>query len=205
MEPARSQGAQGAASPRRWWLGMVALGVVAWSGWIRFVQQPDDEVVPVVRRDRTTTGPMSSATPSRGAASAAEDVCTTAQVPLRRALLEVPPRSPFGALPPPVIPPSKLAVVAPPPPPPTPVVVAPPPPAPPPRPVLPYRFLGMLADRDGSQPQVFLLMGEKILLARPGESLEGGFKLEGIGPRELRFVWPADNTILTLGIDGVSS
>ncbi|MEX8498743.1 hypothetical protein [Leptothrix ochracea] len=200
MAPIRPEGM---ASKRRWLLGTAALVVVAWSGWIQFVQQPDEVVVPVARRDRAATSTSSAPSSSR-AASSADDVCTTAQVPLRRVLIEVPARSPFGALPPPVPPPSKLAVVvAPPPPPPAPVVALPPPP--PPRPVLPYRFLGMLADRDGSQPQVFLLMGEKILLARPGEMLEGGFKLEGVGARELRFVWPADNTILKLGIDGVSS
>jgi hypothetical protein len=203
MNPIRPEGVR---SKRQWLLGAVALLVVGWSGWILLVQQPEDEVVaPAVRRDRSTTMTTAGgASPAARSASSNDEICTTSQVPLRRVLIETPPRSPFGALPPPVIPPSKLlAVVAAPPPPP--VAFVPPPPPPPPKPVLPYRYLGMLADRDGSQPQVFLLMGDKILLARPGELLEGGFKLEGIGARELRFVWPADNTVLKLGIDGVSS
>jgi len=74
-------------------------------------------------------------------------------------------------------------------------------PAPPPPPQLPYRFLGQWAERDGSQPKVFLLLGERLLMAAPGDLLEGGWRLERIQASELKFVRPSDQTVLTLAID----
>jgi hypothetical protein len=93
-------------------------------------------------------------------------------------------------------------VVAPPPPPP--VVVAPvvaPPPPPPPRPTLPYRYVGMLSERDGGDARVFLMLGDKMLMARRGETLEGGWRLDIISPQELQFVRPLDNTTLKLSVE----
>ncbi|MEY2688387.1 MAG: hypothetical protein RL375_2585 [Pseudomonadota bacterium] len=121
------------------------------------------------------------------------------QLAVRGQLAEEALGDPFQA---PVVKAPRIALVQPAPPPPPPVVQAPPPPPPPPpRPVLPYRFVGMLADRDGSDARVFLMMGDKMLMARAGETLEGGWRLDNIGQRELQFVRPSDNTTLKLSVE----
>lgn len=96
-------------------------------------------------------------------------------------------------LPPAPPPPAPAAVVAPPP---------PPPPAPPPLPTLPYRFVGLLDDAQAGKPRVFLALGEKLLVASPGDLLEGGFRLESIGSQELVFVHLQQNLTLRLSVAG---
>jgi hypothetical protein len=59
----------------------------------------------------------------------------------------------------------------------------------------------MLADRDGGDARVFLMLGDKMLMARSGETLEGGWRLDNIGSRELKFVRPSDNTTLKLSVE----
>jgi hypothetical protein len=66
---------------------------------------------------------------------------------------------------------------------------------------LPYRYVGMLAERDGGDARVFLMLGDKMLMARLGESLEGGWRLDTISSRELQFVRPSDNTTLKLSVE----
>jgi hypothetical protein len=94
-------------------------------------------------------------------------------------------------------------VVAPPPPPPVVVVdagpPAPPPPPPPPR--LPYRFMGMVND-PGAPASVFLILGTTLITAHPGETLEGGFRLESVSPRELVFQHPLHKQAVRLSVDG---
>jgi hypothetical protein len=174
----------------------VALLVGAWSGWITLFGEHDEVAAPATRR------PVASRS-ARAPSAPVDDVCENVVMPRRGRLSDSVNSNPFGAMPPPPAPVSRVVVaveVAPPPPPPLPE----PPSAPalPPRPPLPYKYLGLLADPDGSRPQVFLLMGDKVLVARPGELLEGGFRLDSVGARELRFVWPSDNSMLRLGIDG---
>ncbi len=131
--------------------------------------------------------------------SAGRDDGHDGQLAVRGQLAEEPLGDPFQA---PVVKAPKIALVQPAPPPPPPVIQAPPPPPPPPpRPVLPYRFMGMLADRDGGDARVFLMLGDKMLMARPGEMLEGGWRLDNIGSRELQFVRPSDNTTLKLSVE----
>lgn len=78
--------------------------------------------------------------------------------------------------------------------------VAPPPP--PPAPTLPYRYLGQIAEPDGKDARVFLLLGEQVLIARAGDTLEGGWRLAAIQPQLLRFERPSDHLPLTLATDG---
>lgn len=177
-------------------LWSVAAAVSAWSGWVMLQPQDGDDMV-ARPAERKRTGPV----PQRVAPlQATSDICTTdAALPVRQALAEQVQDNPFGR------PAPKVAVA----PAPVPVVLAPPPPPPPPPtppPTLPYRYLGMLAERDGSQPQVFLLKGDKLIVARVGDVLEGGFRLDAVQPRGLRFVRPSDNVTLTLSVEeGIAS
>jgi hypothetical protein len=76
------------------------------------------------------------------------------------------------------------------------------PPPPPPVPTLPYRYLGKIAEPDGKDARVFLLLGEQVLIARAGDTLEGGWRLAAIQPQLLRFERPSDHLPLTLATDG---
>lgn len=94
-------------------------------------------------------------------------------------------------------------------PPPAPIAVLAPPVAPEPMPVvapappsLPYRFLGQLAEPDGSDVRVFLLLDEKLLIARPGDTLEGGWRLGAVQPGALKFERVGDAHAITLATDG---
>jgi hypothetical protein len=40
-----------------------------------------------------------------------------------------------------------------------------------------------------------------MLMARRGETLEGGWRLDTISPQELQFVRPVDNTTLKLSVE----
>jgi hypothetical protein len=78
---------------------------------------------------------------------------------------------------------------------PPPVLSPPPPPAPP---ALPYRYLGQIADPQGGDARAFLLLGEQLLIARPGEALDGGWRLTAIQAQALRFERVSDRLPLTL-------
>lgn len=56
-------------------------------------------------------------------------------------------------------------------------------PAPPPP--LPYKFVGQM--RDGSDTVVYLSLGEQMILARSGETLEGGYKVAAITGSQIDF------------------
>jgi hypothetical protein len=66
----------------------------------------------------------------------------------------------------------------PPPKPPAPVSAAPTPPAPPTPPALPYRVAGVIA-HDG-KAEVVLSKGDRVITVRPGETLEGGYRVGNI-------------------------
>lgn len=78
---------------------------------------------------------------------------------------------------------------------PPPALSPPPPPAPP---ALPYRYLGQIADPQGGDARAFLLFGEQLLIARPGEALDGGWRLTAIQAQALRFERVSDRLPLTL-------
>ncbi|MEY4754062.1 MAG: hypothetical protein RJA44_1737 [Pseudomonadota bacterium] len=186
-------------STRQKVLWLVAAGVAGWSGWVLLNPAPQDDLVAApTARSRPAPAPTRQ-TGARTSGPAGADVCIDTRLPVRAEVAEAA-ANPF----------QKLAPKASKAPPPPPVVVqAPPPPPPPPppaRPTLPYRYLGMLAERDGSDPRVFLMMGDKLIMARPGDVLEGGFRLDSIRPRELRFVRPSDNVTLKLSVEeGIAS
>jgi hypothetical protein len=173
----------------------VLIGLAVLSGlWALWAATRPPEIATVsANRPRQSGNRLSSVR------NAARDDAQDGQLAVRGQLAEAPLGDPFVA---PVAKAPKIALVAPaPPPPPPPVIQAPAPPPPPPRPVLPYRYVGMLADRDGGDAVVFLMLGEKMLMARPGETLEGGWRLDNIGLRELQFVRPSDNTTLKLSVE----
>ena len=101
--------------------------------------------------------------------------------------------------------------LAPPPPPPkaapAPVVVvaAPVAPPPPPPPTLPYRFVGMLDGNPANRPQVFLALGEKLLVAAPGDVLDGGFRLDTVRNTELVFTHVQQGLTVRMPLSGVPS
>lgn len=170
--------------------------VALWSGWI-------------VMQGTATSGEAAAGSaawkkpPQRPAAAApaqgADRVAAVVDAPLRAPLPESANADAFAARdwqPPPPPPPP-----APPPPPPA-------PPAPPPAPVLPtlpYRFVGLLDEGAGAKPRVFLSLGDKLLVASAGESLEGGFRLDAISGQELVFTHLQQNITLRLSVQGGSS
>ncbi len=78
----------------------------------------------------------------------------------------------------------------------------PPPPAPPPH--LPYRYLGGL-NENGQAASVYLGLGDKLIQAKAGDTLEGGYRLESIAARELTFLNLQHNLTLRLRVDGEPS
>jgi hypothetical protein len=60
----------------------------------------------------------------------------------------------------------------------------PPPPAPPP---LPFRYLGRYAA--GGAALVFLAQGEHVVLAKAGDTLDGGWRVDSIAGTVIRFTY----------------
>jgi hypothetical protein len=181
----------------------LAAGCGLWSAWIVF--KPADVVAPEgARRTRAAAIPghaaptlrahTSSATPARQAAAHTLE--------LRNTVAMTAESDPFSAKPWVVKrePPKAAApaiVVAPPP-----VVVAPEPPAPPPL-QLPYRYLGTYAEKSGP-PSIFLALGDRVIVAKLGDTVEGGFRLDAATNRELTFVHIQQNATLRLSVTGGS-
>lgn len=156
---------------------------------------------PAVRKP--TAKPVAAASPARSVRVAPpEDICTVpTSLPTREALVAKAKANPFVAPPPaPVKLPKPIRTVAP-----VGVVVAPPPPppasAPLPPPKLPFTYIGQFVD-PGRPTTVFLTIGNALLNAHPGDTVEGGFRLESIGPRELVFLHVARNITLRMPIEG---
>jgi hypothetical protein len=162
-------------------------------------------------RDAFVPAGVSEATASRGGnrparpvAAAARpfdpstaEVCTVpAAMPARDKLAGAMANDPFTLWQPPA-PKTPVAVVA--------VVVPPPqppaPPPPPPLPALPYRYLGAL-DEKGAPSAVFLGLGTTLITAKAGDTLEGGFRLDSISPRELTFMHLQQKQTVRLRVEG---
>jgi hypothetical protein len=60
-------------------------------------------------------------------------------------------------------------------------------------------------DPGAAKPRVFLALGEKLLVASPGDVLEGGFRLESIGAQELVFIHLQQNVSVKLSATGGQS
>jgi hypothetical protein len=172
------------------------LSVAALSGmWALWASTRPPELTPVAKaRPRPAM--------TRGGARSVHDEGQERVLAARVPLTEEASADPFSI---PVVAAQRVAAPpAPPPAPPPPVVevVQPPPPPPPaPLPTLPYRYVGMLSERDGGDARVFLMLGDKMLMARRGETLDGGWRLDTISPQELQFVRPSDNTTLKLSVE----
>lgn len=179
-------------------LGGLALAAGLWSAWV--VYQSGDVVAPEAsRRARVPQRVAAAAAPARNltAQPAAQALATRGAVTvaaLRNPFEAVPWRTPRDA--PqgaasnrPAAPP---AIVEPP------TAVAEPPAEPPLQ--LPYKYLGMYADQGAASPSVFLVLGERLIVARPGDMVEGGFRLDAVGAAELTFVHVERNMTLRLSV-----
>jgi hypothetical protein len=198
-----------APAQKKTWLWAAAAAVVAWSGWI--VIRGEDTVEPVAKADRANRRPAApverlSPTGPGTALAAAPAPLTAAASAVAAARLD--PRAQadaFGARsfepPPPPAPKAAPAVAAPPPPPPAAPVAA----APSPPPALPYKFVGMLETLPSAKPQVFLSVGDKLLVAGPGDALEGGFRLEAIKANELVFIHVQQGVTVRMPLSGAPS
>lgn len=184
MTPARM-------TPAQWRLGaLVAVALALWA-W-RATNDGDGGVVQAASRasrDATVAAPRTRV-PEPGL----DDLCIVpAALPQRTPFAALVTGSPFSEPPPP--PARRVARVELPPPP---VAIEPPPPPPL---KLPYRFYGVY-NEPGKPAMVFLGLGGALLHARAGDTLEGGFRLESIGRRELSFVHLQQNVTLRMPIDG---
>lgn len=176
---------------------LVLLVLVAAGLWF-FRDSFNTDTPPARKPARTATGTNAARTLR---AAPPEDVCTVpTSLPRRDALLAKAKANPFVVPPPPPVKPPKPAKVQP-------VVVAAAPvvtdaasaPLPPPK--LPYTYIGQFVD-PGRPTTVFLNMGNALLNASPGDTLDGGFRLESIGPKELVFVHVQRNVTLRMPIEG---
>ena len=194
----------------------VAAAVVAWSAWIVWqgdagddgIAQAADRPSPASRADRPAastapppllrpdpsapTRPADStapALPALGGTRVAESAAGNAFAP--RSFAAAPAPAPRAAV---VTAPVVEAAAAPPPPPAAPVV-----------PVLPYRFVGLLDEAQPGGVRVFLAVGDKLLVAGPGDVLDGGFRLDEIRATELVFTHVQLGRTVRLPLAGVPS
>lgn len=183
--------------PRTRLFALLALAAGLW--WARDRLLPQDDLL---------ARPSAAARKPGRVAPPPEELCATpAELP-QRELLSLPARrDPFtgedaraAAAAPVARAPARPVVEAPPPPA---VVVAAPPPPPPAAPRLPYRFIGQVSERSGSA-SVFLALGANLITARPGETIDGGFRLDAIAPRELTFTHLATRSTVRMAIEGES-
>ena len=166
-----------------------ALAVGLWSAWILYSPK-EGSAAETGRRVR----PANRAAPAALAREETRD--PTKVLPVRSTVAVPAMRNPFEARPWIVKhePPKAVAVIA------APVVEPAEPPAPPPL-QLPYRFLGMYAEKTGA-PSVFLAIGERLIVAKSGDTVEGGFRLQTVSARELTFVHVQQNVTLRMSVDG---
>lgn len=195
------------APGRKTLLWGTAAVVTAWAGWIVW---RGDEVSQAVVAPRATADRATARTqrPVMAIDAAADPVAVSTSasapatgLPTGKRLAADSERDAFGTrnwlVPPP--PPPKAAPA------PVEVVAAPVAPPPPPPPTLPYRFVGMLAGEPAGRPQVFLALGEKLLVAAPGDVLDGGFRLETIRNTELVFTHVQQGLTVRMPLSGVPS
>lgn len=180
--------APGTSNRRLVWLVLLALGL--WYFKDSFVNDAPPARKPVAKPVATTN------TARNLHLAPPEDVCTIpTTMPVRQALVAKARANPFMAPPPPPVKlPKPIKTVAP-------VAVTPPAPVAPPLPRLPFTYLGQFVD-PGRPTTVFLTTGNALINASPGDTIEGGFRLESIGPKELVFLHVASNTTLRMPIEG---
>jgi hypothetical protein len=174
-------------SPRSRLLALVATALGVWLTRGQLVTTNEALVVSPVLRVASVGSRLPRSADSSGSPRVAQSLPV-------RASLEEGLSDPF-ALP-------RVAVKVPPPP--APIVIAsvqPGPPAPPPAPRVPYRFVGLLSE-NGKSPSVYLALGEKLIEARSGDVLEGGFQLKSITTKELSFLHQQSNMTVRLAVDG---
>ena len=172
-------------------LGGAALAVGLWSAWILY--NPKDSAGPDTSRRARIAHRSAPPAPARNEAGGPAQALA-----MRGTVSVAASRNPFEAKPWVIKREAPKAVVAV-----APIVVEPP--APPPAPLLqlPYRFLGMYAEKTGP-PSVFLSLGERLIVAKSGDTVEGGFRLETVSARELTFVHVQQNVTLHMSVDGGS-
>jgi hypothetical protein len=174
-------------------LALVGLALALWAVRSQLVGDADALVSPRAARAPVAAAPR-DVDPS-------QQICSTpGALPVRAAFAAKGATDPFAAYAPPA-PPAPRVAQAPPPPP---VVVIAPPPAPPVAPappVLPYRFLGAVRE-PGVAPRVFLARGEALITAQAGDTLDGGFRLESVAPRELVFMHLQQQRTVRLAVEG---
>jgi hypothetical protein len=61
--------------------------------------------------------------------------------------------------------------------------------------------MGMVND-PGMPDSVFLINGTTLVTAHPGDTVEGGFRLESVSPREIVFQHPQHKQAVRLSVDG---
>jgi hypothetical protein len=169
-----------AASRQRWIVAaaLACAALVAWDNWPRTPAAHDTG-------RRATRPPKDLAeivvAPVRAAASApaaAEDQLDTALIAARTAA--APSRDDAFA--------ARSWLRPPPPAPPPPPEGAAPPPPPPRAPPLPYKLLGRL-DETPDKTVWYLGDGERLVLASPGETLDGAWRFDGAEAGQLRFTY----------------
>jgi hypothetical protein len=90
-----------------------------------------------------------------------------------------------------------------PPPPPPPVAALPPAPPPPPvAPPLPFTYLGQYQDND--KPVIFLVWGDRVLMVKQGDVIDGAYRVDGIVGTSLGLTYLPLNSkqILNIGTAG---
>jgi hypothetical protein len=174
---------------------LLAVAAGLWFARGLIVHEPADQA--------TASTPAAPRTVARGLPAALAEVCTTpAALPTREAMDDSLAHDPFVLMASPAPKPVRVAVAAerpfvgPP--------LPPPPPPPPNAPPLPYRFMGALNEK-GQAASVFLGFGDTLIFAKVGDTLDGGFRLEGIKPRELTFLHIQTNLTVRLPVDGEPS
>ena len=188
-------------SPRSRLLALATTALGLWLARGQFVTTDDAlGVSPVRRAAGADARPPSANANANATVNASSDTGlprtapTLPTLPMRQVLAGTG-ADPFAA--------PRVAVKAPPPPPP--VVVAspspPPPPPPPPAPRVPYRYVGMLSEK-GQAAGVYLALGDKLIDARPGDVLEGGYQLKSISATELLFLQSQSQLTVRLAVDG---
>lgn len=152
---------------RQWMLGgalVVTLALTAWAA-----SQPEEDAVDIVQVAVAEPKPPRDDRPSSAVADHPAMPETPGQAADRMVLSRDPDTQAVGEL---------FAPKSWTPPPPPPQVVAPAPPPPPTAPPLPFVFIGKLAD--GPQTTVFLARHDQNYVVKPGDILDGTYRVDGI-------------------------
>lgn len=167
-----------AAGPRRRWPLLALAGAAAFAIAYAFApqsQEAADAVEPVLR--------------ARDAAKPPTDLPTLVTV-VRPRIEPEPAANPFTLAAAPTPPP--VVLPPPPPPPPPPVPTAPP---------LPFTFVGLL-EKGGPKPAAFVARGDALLVVAAGDVIEGRYRVEAVGPREIVFTYLPLGERQTLTVSG---